>query len=159
MTLEQQRMSHRAKARMTAWLAICLVLLLLAGCGQTGTEMQDGYYTAEMAAFDDYGWKEFLTIYVRDTKIVTVEYNAKNASGLIKSWDMDYMREMDAVDGTYPNEYTRIYADALLSRQDPERVDAVAGATHSHHTFQQLAQAVIARAKAGDNSIAYVEAE
>ena len=42
--------------------------------------------------------------------IVSVEYNAENASGFIKSWDNAYMQTMLHTNGTYPNEYTRYYA-------------------------------------------------
>lgn len=126
-------------------------------CSQESSELQDGYYSAEMANFDEYGWKEFITIHVSGDKIVTVEYNAKNASGFIKSWDMAYMRTMNAVTGTYPNEYTRTYSISLLNWQNPDEVDAVTGATHSYTNFQALAKAVIAQAEAGDKQVAQVE--
>ncbi|MGD9559048.1 MAG: FMN-binding protein [Oscillospiraceae bacterium] len=135
---------------------LCLSALLLTGCDKAASEWQDGYYTAETTDFDQYGWKEYLIICVSGGKIVSVDYNAKNASGLIKSWDMEYMREMYASDGTYPNEYTRVYAETLLTRQDPDRVDMVAGATHSHKTFQLLAKAAIELATTGNKDIAYV---
>jgi major membrane immunogen (membrane-anchored lipoprotein) len=112
---------------------------------------------AEAASFDAHGWKEYLSIYINNNRIVTVEYNAKNASGFIKSWDMDYMREMNAHNGTYPNQYTRAYSVALLDLQDPARVEVVAGATDSHASFRLLAEAAIAQAKAGDKRVAFVE--
>ncbi|MDL2238441.1 FMN-binding protein [Christensenellaceae bacterium OttesenSCG-928-K19] len=135
---------------------LLLVLLFLCGCGQQAGALKDGYYTAEAAEFDDYGWKEYVTIFVSENRIITVEYDAKNASGFIKSWDMDYMREMNAVDGTYPNEYTREYADGLVNRQDPEAVDMITGATHSYHSYQQLAHAAIEQAEKGMTDVAYV---
>jgi major membrane immunogen (membrane-anchored lipoprotein) len=119
--------------------------------------LADGYYTAEVASFDAYGWKEFVSIYVNNNKIATVEYNAKNESGFIKSWDMDYMRVMNAADGTYPNKYTRAYSVSLLNRQDPHRIDALAGATYSYITFRLLAAAAIAQARAGDKNVALVD--
>ena len=117
--------------------------------------MTDGYYTAEMADFDEHGWKEFITIYIKDNKIISVDYEATNESGFIKSWDMDYMRVMNAADGTYPNEYVRLYSEALLNYQDPEKVQAITGATHSFHTFQALAAAALEQARAGDSEVAY----
>ena len=119
--------------------------------------LRDGYYTAEAKYFDEYGWKEYVTIFVSGGKITTVEYNAKNPNGFIKSWDMDYMRVMNASEGTYPNAYTRIYAADLLAKQDAEKIDAVSGATHSYHKFKQLAAAVIIKIKEGDTSVAFVE--
>jgi major membrane immunogen (membrane-anchored lipoprotein) len=118
----------------------CLPLLLffalpVLSCSRDSSILHDGYYTAESASFDSFGWKEFVTICVSNGKIVTVEYNAKNSSGFIKSWDMDYMRRMGAVTGTYPNEYSRVYASELLARQTPDPIDAISGATDSHATF------------------------
>jgi major membrane immunogen (membrane-anchored lipoprotein) len=118
--------------------------------------IRDGYYTAEM---EDYyhGWKEFLTIYVNSGKIVTAEYDAKNASGLIKSWDMDYMRRMNKIDGNYPNKYTRSYAAELIARQTTDDIDAMSGATESFHFFKSLADAAIGQALTGDKKVAFVK--
>lgn len=147
-----------SRRRILAGLLSCLVFAApLSGCSRAATEIQDGYYSAQAAEFDAHGWKEYITICVRDNRIVTVEYDARNSSGFIKSWDMDYMRLMNAADGTYPNEYTRIYSESLLNRQNPQEVDAVTGATHSYHTFQLLAEAAITQAKNGDKNIAFVE--
>jgi major membrane immunogen (membrane-anchored lipoprotein) len=86
-----------------------------------------------------------------------VEYNAKNSSGFIKSWDHEYMRRMDAADGTYPNEYTRIYATALLNLQGIEKIDAISGATTSFQVFKLLTEAVLEQAKTGAKHVALVK--
>ena len=72
-----------------------LLLTLLTGCSDNTTEaaLQDGYYTAQAAEFS-HGWKEYITIMVKGGNIVSVEYNAENASGFIKSWDSNYMQVM-----------------------------------------------------------------
>jgi major membrane immunogen (membrane-anchored lipoprotein) len=118
--------------------------------------LRDGYYSAEIAEFDEYGWKEYVTICVSGGKIITVEYNACNRSGFIKSWDMDYMRAMIVQDGTYPNEYTRIYAGRLLRDQGTEHIDRIAGATASHRSFICLADAVLENAKMGRTAVGLV---
>ena len=136
-------------------LSLLLTAPLLAGCGsQAG--LQDGYYTAQAAEFS-HGWKEFITILVRDGSIISVEYNAENASGFIKSWDNAYMQTMLHSNGTYPNEYTRYYANQLLEGQGQGSIDAITGATSSHASFQILAQAVLEQARKGDSSIAIVD--
>ena len=136
-------------------LSLLLTVPLLAGCGsQAG--LQDGYYTAQAAEFS-HGWKEFITILVKDGSIVSVEYNAENASGFIKSWDNAYMQTMLHSNGTYPNEYTRNYANQLLEGQGQGSIDAITGATSSHSSFQILAQAVLEQAQKGDSSIAVVD--
>ena len=139
-------------------LALLLSLLLLVpaltACGGGG--LQDGYYTAQAAEFS-HGWKEFITILVKDGSIISVEYNAENASGFIKSWDNAYMQTMLHSNGTYPNEYTRYYANQLLEGQGQGSIDAITGATSSHASFQILAQAVLEQARKGDSSIAIVD--
>lgn len=138
---------------------LILATLLLSGCGANGTgavsAMQDGYYSAEAVEFVQ-GWKEFVTIFVREDKILSVEYNAKNASGFIKSWDMDYMRTMNEYAGNYPNRYTRGYGGQLLEVQTSEGIDVMAGATRSYNSFLKLSQAAIDCARTGDTQVAIV---
>ena len=137
---------------------IVLALLLVAALTSCGGEntLQDGYYTAQAAEYS-HGWKEYITIMVKDGSIVSVEYNAENPSGFIKSWDNAYMQNMLHVNGTYPNEYTRYYAGQLLEGQGNGGIDALTGATSSHSSFQQLAEAVLEQARKGDSSIVLVD--
>ena len=136
-------------------LSLLTVASLLTACGkQSG--LQDGYYTAQMGEFS-HGWKEYITIMVKGGSIVSVEYNAENASGFIKSWDNAYMQNMLHSNGTYPNEYTRNYANQLLEGQGEGKIDAISGASSSHKTFQARAEAVLEQARRGDSSIRIVE--
>ena len=137
---------------------IGLVLLLalpLSACSEK-TALQDGYYTAPAADFS-HGWKEFVTIMVKGGSIVSVEYNAENASGFIKSWDNAYMQNMLHSNGTYPNEYTRYYASQLLEGQGQGQIDALSGASSSWGSFQKLSEAVLEQARLGDSSIVMVD--
>ena len=130
-------------------------LMMLTACGEQ-EGLQDGYYTAQAADFN-FGWKEYITIMVKGGNIVSVEYNAENASGFIKSWDNAYMQTMLHSNGTYPNEYTRYYAGQLLDGQGEGTIDALTGATSSYESFQKLEAAVIEQAKQGNSSIVYVD--
>jgi major membrane immunogen (membrane-anchored lipoprotein) len=149
-----------------AMIFLIALAMLCTACNQTvqelpesqePSELQDGYYMAIAAEYDPFGWKEYVAIYVNNDVIASVEFNAMNSSGFVKSWDMDYMRQMNETDGTYPNEYSRSYVASLLDRQDVEKVDVITGATYSHMAFQLLAQAAIEKAKAGDVEVAFVE--
>ncbi|MCI9179199.1 MAG: FMN-binding protein [Lachnospiraceae bacterium] len=137
------------------FLSLLLMMSLLTACGDQ-PRLQDGYYTAQAEEFN-YGWKEYITILVKGGNIVSVEYNAENASGFIKSWDNAYMQTMLHSDGTYPNEYTRYYANQLLEGQGEGSIDAITGASSSHASFQILAQAVLEQARKGDSSIVFID--
>ncbi len=139
------------------YMTLLLLLLVtpLASC-KTASELQDGYYTAQASEFS-HGWKEYITIMVKGGSIVSVEYNAENPSGFIKSWDNAYMQTMLHSDGTYPNEYMRFYASQLLEDGQADGIDALTGATSSHSSFQKLAEAVLEQARKGDSSIVIVD--
>ena len=128
--------------------------ILLTGCG--GSKMKDGYYTAEMADFS-HGWKEYVCIQVKDDTIVSAEFNAKDASGFIKAWDNEYMRNMSTQTGNYPNQYTREYVRQLIEGQKDINVDLMTGATHSGDNFKKLVPAVIEQAQKEDSTIVQVK--
>ena len=132
--------------------------LSLYGCGteQAQGGMQDGSYTAQMSDYNN-GWKEYVTITVKNGEIVSAEYNAENASCFVKSWDNAYMNRMKPATGTYPNEYTRYYASQLAGQTGMPEIDALSGATSSYGNFRKLAQAVVEQAVKGDSAIVLVE--
>ncbi len=142
------------KRILTVFFCLLLMASMMTACGG-GTELQDGYYTAQAGEFS-HGWKEYITILVKGGEIISVEYNAENASGFIKSWDNAYMQTMLHSNGTYPNEYTRYYANQLLEGQGEGNIDAISGASSSHESFQKLAQAVLEQARKGDSSVVIV---
>lgn len=144
------------KRKAAVLLFMVFTLLGITACSSQ-SELKDGYYTAQ-AAQPSHGWQEFVTISVRRGKITSVEYNAKNDSGFIKSWDNAYMRNMKPVTGTYPNEYTRNYAAQLLNKQ-AAGVDAIAGASTSSKSFDKLSAAVIEQAKMGDSNVVMVDTQ
>ena len=143
--------------RIGSLVLIALLLISLTACSEE-TGLQDGYYTAQSAEFV-HGWKEYITIMVKGGSIVSVEYDAENASGFIKSWDNAYMQTMLHAQDTYPNEYTRYYAAQLLEGQGEGEIDALSGATSSYGSFQKLAAAVIEQARKGDSEIVFVDTE
>ena len=101
--------------------------------------------------------EEYVCIYVKNDKIVSAEFNAKDPSGFIKAWDNEYMRNMQSVTGNYPNKYTRGYVQQLIDGQADTKVDAITGATSSGKNFEKLVDAVLKQAAAGDSATAVVE--
>lgn len=144
-------------------IGLVLVILVLTALAlmlrQNPRGMKDGYYTAEMAEFDEYGWKEYLCIQIKKGKIVSAEFNARNASGFIKAWDNSYMKNMLTVTGTYPNKYTREYVQKLLDQQMDTDIDAISGASNSGNNFKKLAAVAVEQAKKGNSNTKIVESE
>jgi len=145
-------MGRKGKYMITAAL-LCGVIL--AAC-QDKRGYKDGYYTAQTAEYS-HGYKEYVCILIKNNHIISVEFNAKDCSGYIKSWDNRYMNQMKSVQGTYPNEYTRAYARQLVESQDIEKVDAVTGATNSGRNFVKLVRAALENAAEGNQKVAVVE--
>ena len=137
-------------------LIFLLVTPLLGACSEAETTLKDGYYSAEMASFDSEGWKSFVTIYVANGKIITVEYDAKNEAGFLMSWDMDYIRWMKSVRNTYPNAYMRAYSTALLNWQDPQKVYPLLGAERYCELFKRLAKAAMGNSSLENKEIAII---
>jgi major membrane immunogen (membrane-anchored lipoprotein) len=148
----EKRKYRAPELTVAALLATVLTVTAVASCLSGGNSLKDGYYCAEATEFDSYGWKEYVAVCVSGGRIIQVDYNAFNVSGFIKSWDMNYMRVMNAVDGTYPNAYTRHYGGKFLENQGINEVDALSGATYSHVYFLQLSQAVLENARIGDTA-------
>ena len=135
-----------------------ITTIFVTGCGADQQKMKDGFYTAEMSGYS-HGWKEYVCIMVKNDKIISAEFNAKNQSGYIKAWDNAYMKNMLPVAGTYPNEYTRYYAAELVSEQDAADIDTLTGATNSGNNFMRLSAAVIEQARKGNTETAVVAME
>jgi major membrane immunogen (membrane-anchored lipoprotein) len=144
-------------------LLACLALFLAAcaadpppGPADAPPGLKDGYYTAEAREFDDQGWKEYLTIYVFNGRIVNAEYNSRNSRGFLRSWDMADKRRTTRATGTNQSRYSREYTVALLNLQDPDKVAPIPGSGWIHPNFQRLAQAAVRQAQAGDHRVALV---
>ena len=134
-------------------LLFLLAASFLNACSEAEGTLREGHYSAEMATFDDGGWKPFVTIYVANGKIITAEYDAKNEAGFLKSWDMDYIRKMKSTLDIYPNKYMRAYCIALLNWQDPQKVYPLKGAEDYCDLFKVLATAAISNSRAGNKEI------
>lgn len=139
------------------WLCAALLVTAVAGCQRDGEVMNNGYYSAVAASFSNDGWKPFITLYVSNNKIVTAEFNARNPSGLIFTWDVLSMRRMKARARIHPSRLIREYTQELLNRQSVETIRRVPGDDTIYDSFIRLAAAAMAQAQAGDKRLAEVE--
>jgi len=148
------------KKSLTVILAVLLIVTLVAGCGQrkpqeqappdqsnSGNEnvsYEDGVYYAEKADFDDHGWKAMATVIVNGGKITNVFFDEINEDGILKSFDTEYSTNMKDKSGTTPLDAYNNLEQSLVSKQNPDNVDAVTGATHSSDTFKELVKQALA---------------
>ncbi|MDR2387805.1 MAG: FMN-binding protein [Deltaproteobacteria bacterium] len=138
--------------------ALVLVsVLFFFGCKSNTNVLKDGYFTAMSSDFNKDGWKDYLTIYVNNGQITTAEYNAFNETGLLRSWDTDYLKSLYKPGFQSPNHYPRQYCSYLVALQDPSRVQTIDGGRKTHQIFVILAQAALDHSRLGANTIAEVE--
>jgi major membrane immunogen (membrane-anchored lipoprotein) len=126
--------------------SIFLVMGLLGGCGSAKVTYKDGTYEAKSDP-DKEGNSGTIKITVSGAKITAVEWK-EYYNGALKdenygkeSGDKVYAIAQKARKGssTYPNK--------LIEVQNPEKVDAVSGATQSNELFKKLAQQALKDAK------------
>ena len=87
-----------------------------------------------------------------------MDFDALNEDGEKKSQDEDYKAAYTGAGyQTYPADYSKKLEDSLLSKQNPDQVDAVAGATNSSRSFKDLVKQLESRMKKGDTSTLVVK--
>ena len=136
-------------------LSLALALSLVA-CGGS-SKIKDGTYKAEMSdavVEASYGWRDTLTVTYKDGKVADLDFD---------SFDADGNRKSEATAETYPMDpapsaWMPQLEENLKATTDPDKVAAVAGATHSSDNAKLLYKAVIEKANAGDTTAAVVDA-
>jgi major membrane immunogen (membrane-anchored lipoprotein) len=139
-------------------IAALLASCLASACSASQTTgLHDGYYTAMASDYDKDGWQFYLTICVTNGVITSAEYNARNASGLLRSWDVAVLRAKRPKGGINPNSYPRFYVNSLVTLQDPNLIQPVLGGRRSHAVFVALARAATERSLQSRSDVALVE--
>ncbi|NLJ40813.1 MAG: FMN-binding protein [Clostridiales bacterium] len=134
-----------------------LAISLLTACG---SKLKDGSYTAEEADFDDYsGWKDNVTVEVKDGKITAVDWNSTHKDGgkdkKTSSKDGDYgmVAFGDAVAEWH--EQAEKVESFLIEKQDVDAIklddegktDSVAGVTMIVGGFVDMVKDALSKAK------------
>ena len=133
--------------------ALAVMCAMLCACTQSAAKLEDGTYYAEMSGIDRYGWTPYAKITVSDGKISAAETDCKNARGEKKSQDEDYREAMEQGVDTYPEKVYQQLAQELLDKQDPGKIEMVAGATASSEEFKLMVSELLdQRVKVGDTS-------
>lgn len=129
------------KKIIVAVLAVILAAGALASCGSDNSSgYKDGSYRIEGENYDSHGWKPYIDVTVKDSKITQVEFDYMNEEdGRLKTEDEAYEKAyISAGMGTYPAEFTEKLEKALIEKQDATMVDSVTGATHSSDDFKAM---------------------
>ncbi|MGI6778224.1 MAG: FMN-binding protein [Acetivibrionales bacterium] len=159
-------------------LSVALAAVLLTGCGaskndekgkntqqqtqqQSGQKYKDGIYSAEEDGFDESsGWKNVVTLQVKDGKIVDAEWNAIHKDGgddkKTLSADGKYgMQEKGGAQAEWHEQAEKV-EQYLLKTQDPSDIsysddeghtDAISGASIHVKEFFDLAAKALKDAK------------
>lgn len=121
---------------------------------------EDGTYRVEGDAFDEHGWKPFVEITIVNDRITEVVFDYTNESGMLKTMDTEYKKNMEAISGTYPEKYTGELEQQLIREQVLSLVDAISGATSSSGNFTTLVEyALDDKAEAGDREPGIIKIE
>jgi len=128
------------KKILTLGLILILSLSVLVACQQSDEiEYEDGSYNAE-SDLDDNGWKGVIDIKVEDSKITEVNYDEVDENENKKTEDEEYSEDMDNSSGIMPEDAYEQLEEALINTQNPDQIDAIAGATSSSEQFKKLAE-------------------
>ena len=152
------------RTRKTTWLLLVLAVGLAVAAAvisvifdESGGGVKDGYYTAQLSSYDDEGWREYLTIFVNDGKIATAELNATNQSGMLRSWDQEFIHQSHIKYNITPNHFSRLYCGRLVSFQDPAGVLPSLPGRRTHEIFIKLAEAALRASRAGRLEVVEIE--
>jgi len=134
---------------------ILMMSLVFIGCQKPLDPLQDGTYEVTFDEPDPTGWKAFLILKIEDGSILEVTYDYRGygvQEGILKSQDEAYAEAMYAVTGTKPILYIQKLEDALLTSQDPEKIDTISGATTSTRDFKAFVKEALNASRQGEGA-------
>lgn|SRR3712207_4822157 len=130
----------------------------MTGCGSSKpVSYKDGKYKAEANKTDNYGWKSYVEIEIKDGKIANVDFDYLNKDNKRKSQDEKYNKSMKEKAGTSPKEFCSKVSKDLVEKQNLDKLDGISGATHSVNEFKTLAKAALNNAEKGNTEEATVK--
>ncbi|MBQ8535977.1 MAG: FMN-binding protein [Clostridia bacterium] len=118
--------------------------------------LMDGEYVAEMsetyAQKTGQGWQEYVKLTVSDGQIIDMEYDAlKDGQRKSETTQEEYPMT------PHPSQWIPQLNENLQAADNPDEVDAVAGATQSSQAIKKLYKAALEAARMGDEQAAIVE--
>lgn len=137
---------------------ILIIPFLLFSCGQESSVVyENGVYEGIFDHFDSHGWKAALVLTIEDGRLVSAKYDYVDRTGAFKRDNKDYASAMKNHSGTTPTAAAAELEKQLLASQTA-LIDGVSGATHSSHTFKDMAEVLLMKAESGDTDIMIFQA-
>lgn len=141
----------------TLALLAALSIFIFAACsskepGTPASALKEGSYKVTYDKPDARDWTAYLTFDVADGKITNVDFDYLGSGpneGKKKTEDPAYNEAMMNTAGTNPATYAPIFEKSFQESQDPEKIEAVAGATTSYSSIKHFAAEGIKAAQAG----------
>lgn len=138
-------------------LLTALSLFIITACSSPAAApqsptLQSGSYKVTYDKPDARDWTAYLTFDVADGKITNVDFDYLGSGpneGKKKTEDPAYNEAMLNTAGTNPATYAPIFETSLQETQDPEKIEAVSGATTSYETIKHFAAEGIKAAQSG----------
>lgn len=125
---------------------LIFILLLIFTVGCSKSKFKDGEWEAK-SEIDENGYSSAINILVKDGKIDSVDYDEYDEDGGRKSEDENYSKLMEDTFGVSPSQAYEQLEGALIKTQNPDKLDAVSGATGSSEIFKNLAKEALEKAK------------
>ena len=125
--------------------------------GQTGADYEEGFYSIQEDEFDDHGWKPMVTVVVEGSRISKAFYDEINEENRLKSFDQDYLERWKDNSGENLLTAEPKLVAQLLSKQDPDKIDEVSGATSTSEKFKDLASGALTRQPGTQNDTGYYD--
>lgn len=121
----------------------------------------DGTYRAQYTEFDQYGWKETVTVKIINGKVQVTSFDAilKDSEKKKKTDDEEYAAKMKEKAGITPKDaFDKLMKNFESSDSDVTKIDNVAGATISSNDFKLLVGEILATtARDGNKKVLEVE--
>lgn len=135
----------------TILLSVLVFVCAVAGCNSPESYV-DGTYTAEVAHYDSYGYKDFLVVTVEEGAVANLVFDGRSPEGALRSEDERYRQEMEVIQSTYPAQYSADLVNQYMLAHDIEKVEIVAGATLASNNFKQLFAALLPQMEQGNTT-------
>lgn len=141
-------------------LFILILPVLLFSCGEAqdaSVAYTNGVYEGIFDHFDSHGWKATLVLTIEEGRLVSAKYEYIDRNGAYKSANEGYAAAMKGHSGTTPAEASAELEKQLVAKQNA-LIDGVTGATHTSHTFKDMAEALLMKAESGDTDVMVFQA-